>query len=92
VRSSTSRRTPRGHPQVVATRIELEPKAPVRNSRNRTVQFQKSDIPVLSRPVAVRNAVRLQRGASPPAKRRLDDGETRITTALEVEAAANRSN
>jgi hypothetical protein len=47
---------------------------------------------VLSRPAAVKSAVRLRLGASPPAKQRLDDGEARTMTTLEVEAAANRSN
>jgi hypothetical protein len=42
--------------------------------------------------MTVRDAIGLRWGAPPPAKQRLDGGEAGITTNLEVEAAASRSN
>jgi hypothetical protein len=44
----------------VATRIEHEPEAPDRNSRNRTTWFLELDSPVLSRPAAVRGTAGLR--------------------------------
>jgi hypothetical protein len=78
--------------QSVGTRIEQEPEAPVLNSRNWIVRFDKLDGSVLLGSTAVRGAAELRRGASSPAKRRLDGGEARTTTTLGVEAAATRSN
>jgi hypothetical protein len=49
--------------------------SPCLKSRNQTVRFQKPGTLILSRPVAVKGAVEQRRGASPPTKRCLDDGE-----------------
>jgi hypothetical protein len=52
----------------VGTRIEQELEAPVQNSRNRALQFGKSNYPVLSGPTIVSGAAGLRRCASPLAK------------------------
>jgi hypothetical protein len=44
----------------VATRNEQELEAPTQNYRNRTIQFQKPDSPILSGPMAVKGVARLR--------------------------------
>jgi hypothetical protein len=46
-----------------------------RGDRSPCSKQEKLDPSILSRSVAVRGAIELQRGAPPPAKRRLDGGE-----------------
>jgi hypothetical protein len=67
--------SPAESPECVCTQIRQESEAPVQNKRNRTIQFQKSDPSVLSRPTAVEGAIGLRRGAPPSTKRRLNGGE-----------------
>jgi hypothetical protein len=67
--------SPAKSPKCVDTLNEQEPKAPAQNYRNQTIRFQNQDTLVLSRLETVRGAVGLRQCASPPAKRRLDDGE-----------------
>jgi hypothetical protein len=67
-------------------------RCPVQNRRNQIIRLQKLDPPVLSGLMAVRGAAGLRRGASPPAKRCLDEEEAGTTTTQKVEVAASRSN
>jgi hypothetical protein len=46
-------------PKCAATQIGQEPEALVRSGRNRIVQFQESDTPILSRPTTIKGAIRL---------------------------------
>jgi hypothetical protein len=59
----------------VATQIGQKLEALVRNKRNRTIRFQKSDPPILLGLIVVRDAVRFRWGVSTPAKRRLNEEE-----------------
>jgi hypothetical protein len=76
----------------VRTQNEQRLEASPRNCRNWIFRFGKSNSPVLSGPMAVRDAIRLWWAAPPPAKWRLDGGEAWTLTTLEVEVAAKRSN
>jgi hypothetical protein len=59
-------------PKCVRTRNKQRPEAPARSCKNWTIRLGKPEGPVLSGPTAIRGIAGLRRGASPPAKLRLD--------------------
>jgi hypothetical protein len=59
----------------VHTRNEQRLEASARRRKNRTIQFGKSKGPILSGLMTVMGVVGLGRGAPPPAKWHLDNGE-----------------
>jgi hypothetical protein len=71
---------------------QIGTKSPCSKLQKSDYPFWKPDDPVLLGPTAVRGATGLWQGAPPLAKWRLDGKEVRITTTLEVGAAAKRSN
>jgi hypothetical protein len=66
--------------------------APARSYGNRILRFGKPEGSVLSGPMTIRGATGLRREAPPPVKQRLDGGEARTMTTLEVGATAKNYN